>query len=139
MNASTNQPIELNLALRSIYSTASPNAAIELYNGSLEVEQEENRIATSGTVKVEWLRYPDIKLHITESNSAAAGSLVRLDMDKPVLLHLTECATGVDINILQYNDNSGQQGLSVRVLAGVAPNIRYAGASQTEIVPWSAS
>ena len=53
----------------SYHLNINQNSKIKFMMGPLTIEQNGNKIATSGTVNLEWLRYPEIKFDITERNS----------------------------------------------------------------------
>ncbi len=99
---------EPNTALSSVYSTINQNSTIKLYDGPLTIEQNGIKIATSGTVNLEWLRYPEIKFNITESNSNTRKDLNRFTLEQ-AFLYLPICQEGVKVHILERNVNVNQQ------------------------------
>jgi hypothetical protein len=91
-------------AIEPIYSTGKPqqpiNQSINLYQGALEIQQEENVYVGNGIVSFEWLPNLDVKFSFSTQNSHP----YQIDIKKQVSLKLVETETSVEGYILRINN-----------------------------------
>ncbi len=96
MEMPENQDSDLPLQLRPVYSTATANAPVTLYEGGLVLQQEPKTLTGSGTVELDWLPRPKLRFEFypgPESGQRAelkGASLCMPDADRQAEVTVTK-------------------------------------------------
>lgn len=102
--------LNIDQALYPIYRTPHPNDVIQLYTGSLEVEQNRVTVGTTGLIELVWLRSPAVKFSFKENNPDLTSKLINF-VDGPISLRLPVSTESINAYLLNHRGISDSKGL----------------------------
>lgn len=112
-----------NISLSPVYSTHSPNDAIQLYNGQLEIEQDSIKISTNGIIELIWLRNPKVKFSFTH-NYIYSGSSIDFIINEPITLQLPTLSKAINARIIQSSNTHEMKGSKLVCSGDIAEPVR---------------
>ncbi len=99
-----------------VYFTLESNDPVRLYEGPLEVEQNNVKVLVTGYIELVWMRNPAIEITFRNISANSTNNLDRFDLGR-ALLHLPGSSTPIKIYILRIGNLFGEDGHGIKYSA----------------------